>query len=177
MIDQILKLQALGHSIRKIAKSLGLSRNTVRRYVRDAEEAASRNAEVHKSEPAKPLWMAGLPWDDLRMKRRMGITAKQLYAEYEPAISYSRFCFQMRQAEKGKPEILPRIVHVPGEKIYIDFCDGIAVVDPKTGKKRSTELFVGVLPFSSYTFAIFTWDQSCQASCAATRLYGPGWEA
>mgnify|MGYP001585093546 CR=1 FL=1 len=158
MIHQILKLQAMGHSIRKISQSLKLSRNTVRRYLR---QGVTLVADVEPaSEPRVKLsWQEAIPWEELRSKRRRGVTAKQLYADYEPAISYPRFCFHLREAEKAKPQIAPRIMHNPGEKIHIDFCDGVVIVDPRTGKKRVTHLFAAVLPFSSYTFAIFTWDQ------------------
>src|SRR4051794_14919949 len=98
MIDQILKLQALGHSIRKISTSLGLSQNTVRRHLRHGESSTSTDAgHIEGGSLPKPGWAETLPWDEIRLKRRRGITAKQLYSDYEPAISYSRFCFHMRE--------------------------------------------------------------------------------
>ncbi len=50
-----------------------------------------------------------------------------------------------------------------GEKIHIDYTDGISIYDAKTGKELKTQLFVGTLAFSSYFYAEFCWDQK-QAS-------------
>jgi hypothetical protein len=43
-------------------------------------------------------------------------------------------------------------------KSFFDFCDGIEVIDRKTGEARSTQLLVGVLDFSSHTFGVFIED-------------------
>jgi transposase len=162
MINQVLKLKELGHPIRKISNSLGISRNTVRRYIRLSRVASPISMIDEASGEAQTLrlrWMTGISWEEICAKNKRGITAKQLYIEYEPQVSYSRFCFYLRESNTSLPSLAPRLVHNPGEKIYIDFCDGIAITDRKTGKKRTTQLFAAVLPFSSYTFATFTWDQ------------------
>ena len=49
--------------------------------------------------------------------------------------------------------------HKAGEKTQIDFCDGVPITDPLTGKTTSTQFFCGVLPFSSYTFGEFVPNQ------------------
>lgn len=48
-----------------------------------------------------------------------------------------------------------RSTHLPGQKAYVDF-SGVRphYTDPATGEKVVVELFVGVLGFSMYTFAI-----------------------
>ena len=52
-----------------------------------------------------------------------------------------------------------RLKHVPGEKAFVDYTDGIDIYDLNTGEVVSTELFVGTLPFSSYVYAEFTFSQ------------------
>jgi len=47
----------------------------------------------------------------------------------------------------------------PGERAEIDYCDGIDILDAATGEIVSTQLFVGVLCKSRYTFAEFTFSQ------------------
>lgn len=53
-----------------------------------------------------------------------------------------------------------RQVHRAGEKSFVDYCDGFLLVDPITGAVIKTQLFVGCLGASSYTFAEATLTQS-----------------
>ncbi len=46
-----------------------------------------------------------------------------------------------------------RQLHRAGEKCFVDFCDGISLIDADTGELIPTQLFVGALGASSYTFA------------------------
>ena len=52
-----------------------------------------------------------------------------------------------------------RLDHKAAEKSQIDFCDGLFITDRVTGNKTLTQFFLGVLPFSSYFFGEFVWDQ------------------
>ncbi len=52
-----------------------------------------------------------------------------------------------------------RLDHKPGEKVQVDFSDGVWLTDSTTGKKTLTEFFLGVLPFSSHVFGEFVLDQ------------------
>jgi transposase len=56
-------------------------------------------------------------------------------------------------------QVTIRLEHKPGEKTQIDFSDGLWITEPATGNKRQTQFFLGVLPFSSYTFGEFVLDQ------------------
>lgn len=53
--------------------------------------------------------------------------------------------------------------HAPGERSFVDYCDGIALIDPVSGAKVPTELFVGALGASSYTFAMASLSQELPA--------------
>jgi len=55
--------------------------------------------------------------------------------------------------------VVLRQPHRAGEKVFVDFCDGLWLTDPNTGTMISTQLFVGALGASSYTFAIATLTQ------------------
>jgi transposase len=50
--------------------------------------------------------------------------------------------------------------HKAGEKGFVDFCDGMFLTDAKTGELTKTELFVGTLGASSFTFACAVPSQS-----------------
>ena len=164
MIEQIIKLKEQGHPIKKIARSLGISKNTVRRYLRAPTSEKSSEVQVVTR---NSTWKSNLDWDGICEKRRQGYTAKQLYSDYEPAISYTRFCVHLRESVGKSSEIAMRLKHNPGEKVQIDFCDGIKIRDHRTGKLSKTQLFVGVLPFSSFTFALFTMNQKLDSFIAA----------
>ena len=44
-----------------------------------------------------------------------------------------------------------RQLHRAGEKTFVDFCDGIPLIDIETGELIPTQLFVGALGGSPYT--------------------------
>lgn len=153
MIDQIKELQAHGHSIRKISESLGISRNTVRHYLRgtDIQSAISR--------PEKGDWIKTFDWDTVVKEVNSGVTKMQLFKEYQPLVSYKRFCKLLFQRCSKPVKPACRISHTPGEKTFVDYCDGIKITCPKTGQEIKSQFFCGVLPFSSYAFGCFTEDQ------------------
>lgn len=157
MIEQILSMHKQGVSIRKISRALALSRNTIRAYLR--ESAKPGVEEIPLSEVPSHRWDLHFPWDRAIVLRKQGVTHKQIYAELSPAISYSRFSRVL--SERCKPTIRPtvRLDHEPAQRVQIDFCDGPSIKDARTGKLRKTYLFCAVFPFSSYTYAEFTFDQ------------------
>ncbi len=158
MIDQISKLREAGHPIKKIAVILGVSRNTVRRYLR--EEAATAITTTRIPGIKREVdWKKKLDWNLICDKRRQGYTAKHIYAEFEPEISYPRFCDHLREAIGKSSELAIRLKHNPAEKTQIDFCEGVPIIDHRSGKQRKTHLFIGVLPFSSFCFGVFVENQ------------------
>jgi hypothetical protein len=52
-----------------------------------------------------------------------------------------------------------RLEHKPGEKMFFDFTDGIPIHSRASDDIKKTQLFIGVLPFSSLTTGEFVWDQ------------------
>ncbi|MFK7825984.1 MAG: hypothetical protein AB8G05_17660 [Oligoflexales bacterium] len=155
MDNQILKLAELGYNIRGIAKCLNIARNTVRSRLR-------KNAE--KSPTQKGRWWDYANWDTILKERAKGVTLKQIYAEHgEELTTYSTFCRYIGRNFKkpASPTIPPQ--HVAGERVQIDYCDGLKVVDRKSGKLTKTHLFCSVLPFSGYTFAEFVLNQKLES--------------
>lgn len=153
MVNQIKELESQGVSIRRISESLGISRNTVRRYL--------RGEDCKKSATERPTldWMEQLNWELILKEVNSGVTKKQLYKEHLPPVSYKRFCKVIASKNMKPQKPAPRLAHEPGEKVYIDYCDGLKLTCPITGKKTKTHFFCGVLPFSSYTFGCFTENQ------------------
>jgi transposase len=79
-------------------------------------------------------------------------------AEHPDGYQYSQFAELYRRFEK-KLSVVPRQTHHGGEKIFVDFCDGIKLIDVDSGELVKTQLFVGALGASSYTFATATLSQ------------------
>jgi transposase len=149
MQNQVIELNRQGFTIRKIAKVLGLSRNTVRAILRTQPEP-----EI----PAPPLPQM-IDWQKIHDQFHKGTQLKTLWQEIQPEMSYWCFWRQFRNQFAAKPQVTIRLHHNPGEKIFFDFCDGLFITDRATGKKTKTQLFIGVMPFSSFTVGEFTLDQ------------------
>ena len=95
-------------------------------------------------------------------RRDHQVTLALLWQEYKTehpdGYQYSQFAELYRRFEK-KLSVVLRQTHRPGEKVFVDFCDGLSLIDPINGERVSTQLFVGALGASSYTFAIATLSQ------------------
>jgi transposase len=156
MINQVRELAAQKKPIRKISLILGISRNTVRQYLRQD------SAEPDQTDPQLSHWSNHLPWDEIAAKRIAGYQIDQLHKTYGPeAASYWAFNRLLKKKMLADPSHQVTIVqkHLAGEKVQIDYTDGLLVFDRATGKSRKTHLFVGVMAFSSYTFGTFCFDQ------------------
>ena len=85
------------------------------------------------------------------------MTLALLWEEYragvDDGISYSWFCDLYRTwAGRLKPTM--RLVHVAGEKLFVDFAGRTG-----TGEIVAVQIFVAVLGASSFTYAEATWSQ------------------
>jgi transposase len=120
----------------------------------------------------KPVSRAQRPLPDwLRIREELArrdhpVTLALLWSEYKSehpqGYQYSQFAELYRRFEK-RLSVVFRQTHRPGEKVFVDFCDGIALRDPLSGAAIATQLFVGALGASSYTFATATLSQELPA--------------
>jgi transposase len=153
MQTQIKIMSEQGHSIRTIARVLKLSRRTVRKYLEPAPAAAEKTSG----------WEAQIDWEYVRQEvAGRGTTIKQIGREVAPEIEYVKFWrayWEYASPVASPSEVTIRLDHQPGDKVQVDFSDGVWLTDRATGKKTLTELFLGVLPFSSHVFGEFVLDQ------------------
>ncbi len=181
-IKEVLRLKFESQlSEHEIAYSCQISRTTVRDYLRRATLAqlnwteASTLGEVQLIERLFPV--LPLPsqtdsrptpdfqyiYDQLRTYRKYNLTLIQLWTEYKEAhpdgYQYSQFCDLYRHW-RGKLDYVMRQEHRAGEKLFLDYSDGLSLVDPSTGEIRLTQLFVAVWGASNYTYAEATLSQS-----------------
>lgn len=152
MIDQIRRMQAEGHSIKKITLALKVSRNTVRRYLRTEEPSQSPEAQ-------KPRLEESIDWEMVASEIKRGRPVKRIYEEIGPTLSYAHFSRLVRAKNPTPQAVAIRLCHEPGEKTQVDYATGISITEPGTGKTTPTQFFCGVLPFSSLTFGEFSLSQ------------------
>jgi transposase len=181
----LLRLHFEGQTTRAISRSLGVGRTTVQDYVKRAlaagvgsweEIAALSEEELERrlgfsragtfgfAAPRKPA--AVMPdWAYVhREQARPSVTLALLWQEYRnvhggAAYGYTQFCEHYGRFA-GKLSLVMRQQHKAGEKAFVDYSDGLSLVDPATGERRKTQLFVGCLGASSYTFAEATLSQT-----------------
>lgn len=111
-----------------------------------------------------PNWLQDLDWKTLLKERAKGVSVKILYHEVGKAeVSYWAFWSTLNRLHgllnPETPKTTMRLVHKPGEKTFVDYGDGIGIVNSTTGEITKTWIFFGTLPFSSKVFAEFVFDQ------------------
>jgi len=180
-IKEVLRLKFdCGLSAREIARSCKVSRSAVAEYLMRAkaagiswpEAAALPDIQIEQSLfPVKPVpSLVKRPepdyehiYNELRTYRKFNLTLIQLWVEYKEehpdGYQYSQFCDLYRRW-KGKLDYYMRQEHRYGEKAFIDFSDGLSIIDPLTGELTLTQLFLAVWGASNYTYAEATLSQT-----------------
>lgn len=161
---QILGLYKKGIGKKRIAQILGISKNTVKGVVRAVD--AGPTLVVAGKTPSglgEADWSSSIDWEKVR--EELGhryATIKCLHAEFAPSgVDYLRFWRELKRriptdlAERARI----RFQYKPGQRVEIDYCDGIGITDRKTGTTKKTHLFVGVSSFTDYTFGEFSMTQ------------------
>ena len=170
---------------RSIAKMVGRGRTTIQEYLDRAKQAGFtdwreivglseevldqrlgfKKAAVFGVAPLRHPLLAMPDWNQIHNEMlKPHVTLALLWTEYREASSektygYTQFCEHYKRWTR-KLSVVMRQVHKAGEKSFVDYCDGLWLVDPVTGEKRQTQLFVGCLGASSFTFAEATLSQT-----------------
>ncbi|MDP5764869.1 IS21 family transposase [Pseudomonas aeruginosa] len=96
--------------------------------------------------------------------RRPDMTLELLWQEFreqEPnGVSYAQFTRHYRRWLK-KQKLSMRQVHLPGDKLFVDFCGRtIPIVDQATGKISQAQVFVATMGCSGYLYAVAVASQT-----------------
>ena len=180
-IKEVLRLKYdCGLSAREISRSCQVSRSTVADYLMKAQAAglswpeASTLTDTRIEERLFPVQRIPSSvkrpepdyeyiYNELRRYRKFNLTLIQVWLEYKEehpdGYQYSRFCDGYRRW-KGRLDYYMRQEHRYGEKAFIDYCDGLSIVDPLTGELTLTQLFLAVWGASNYTYAEATRSQT-----------------
>ncbi|MBQ2288351.1 MAG: IS21 family transposase [Lachnospiraceae bacterium] len=169
---EILRLKSLGFSERSIANSCGVSRNTVAKVTKRANELkiswpldfgmTDGVLEEMMFPKTKSATNKRMPDFDYIRKEllRNGVNKKLLWVEYceesrmngEEPLMYSQFCYYIQKNEERRRATM-HIPRKPGEQIEVDWAgDPAHIIDPDTGEIIDAWLFVGVMTYSQYAF-------------------------
>lgn len=163
-ITEIERLMKLGLTSRAIARALGVSRNTVKAARERQFGQPSETSEI-SADPSEAKWTDLVQWNEIQRSVLSGVSLQVLWSEQvedgRVPVQYPAF---WKQYEKRFPESRTSMHRVfePGSRVEIDYCDGIDIFEPTTGEILKTELFVGVLCHSRYTFAEFSLTQKSE---------------
>jgi transposase len=171
IVDEILRLESLKFTKRQISRTLGIHRNTITKYLEQHARAQLSEAahpgplNLMAAPPAIPTWVDGVDWqgirDEILKAVPIQIVYEELFDQGKVPVTYPAF---WKQLQKRAPLLKTTMVRIfePGSKIEIDYADGIDIVNVQTGEATRTELFVGVLAHSRYTYAEFTISQKSE---------------
>lgn len=175
-IKQLLRLREQGCATKKMARILGVSKNTVKDYLNKATVLPYTTSQLldMEDEALEHQFHAGNPayrderFEDFKNRldyfskelKRTGVNKRLLWEEYRQqnppggGYGYSQFCYHLSQHLKAtRPSMV--LDHQPGEKLFIDFAGKtLAYVDPYTGEIIECQVFVACLPYSDYGFAM-----------------------
>jgi transposase len=180
----IATLAANGWSARKIARELGLHRETVGRYLRPAEPVSNPaivpagSPEVSDSKPA--IVLAGVlahghkagrtsqcaPLAEVIQQSLLaGLSAQRIYQDLVAGHGFTGAYdavkrFVRRLAQKTEPPFR-RMECEAGQELQVDFGQGAWVVE--NGKRRKTHLFRCVLSHSRKGYSEVVWRQTSES--------------
>jgi len=149
---EITRLKSLGLKERAIARTLKMSRKTVRKYLTEQPTVLAVESELRFS------------WEEIITDHQVNdvpiqVLWEELKENDKTSWSYSYFWKQFQKKAPSSSPVTMIRHHVSGERAEIDYCDGIDILDPVTGELAKTHLFVGVLCRSRYTYAEFSFSQ------------------
>lgn len=166
-LKQVLQLQSDGISIREIARRVGISRNSVRKYLlrlNACKDASDRDlaAQAYSNDllelEAERLRQITIHFNAAAGAElsRTGVTRQLLWQEYlvqhPDGYSYSRYCHHLSQYLRNR-DLSMHLEYQASDMIMIDFAGKkMPYVDTTTGEQILCEVFVAILPFSGLIF-------------------------
>lgn len=166
-LKNVLRLHQQNIPIREIARRLGLSRNSVRKYLRllvadvrlpekelaslaynkvTQQQAIDRYEKLirHFSRHAQEL-------------HKTGVTRRLLWTEYlmredQSGYGYSQYCHHLKRWLR-KADLSYHLEYSPGDLTMCDYAGKkLSYVDRETGEIIYCDVYVAVLPYSGYTY-------------------------
>ncbi|PYN91835.1 MAG: IS21 family transposase [Candidatus Rokuibacteriota bacterium] len=179
-IREILRRLQVGEPDRRIARDLGVSRNTVARY----RVWAGRHGVLNGGPLPDPAALAGLlapvpterpaheqslvePWRErvLALHER-GVEGQAIWQllveEHGFTGSYSSVKRFLRRLAPGRSRATLRLEVSPGEEAQVDFGYAGQLLDPESGRVRRAWVFVMTLSCSRHQYAELVFEQTIE---------------
>ncbi|MES1221055.1 MAG: IS21 family transposase [Bacteroidota bacterium] len=171
-VRQIIKLYSQQMGMKRIGERLGMSKNTVKLYVRQFHALKTTKEELFKltdfelnklfhpprktpaNDRLKQLFDF-YPVMEIQLRRR-GMTVSKQFRVFKAAnpegyeeTAFYKYYNQWRK--KVNPTM--HIEHKVGDKMYVDFAGGtLPYVDTDTGELKNAQVFVAILGWSQYAY-------------------------
>lgn len=169
-INQIHRLYNQGVGIREISRRTGISRNSVKKYIKCLP---TENASDDDSATGSFVYPSSeeLEYQKKRLEvlqnyievnfselKKTGVTRGVLWQEYlalyPDGYSYSQFCYHLSLWAK-KTDVVMHLEYKPAELIMIDFAGKkLHYTDADTGEVFPCEVFIAILPYSGLIFCM-----------------------
>ncbi len=176
-VRKIAQMVLAGKSRRSIAEELGISRNTVKKYLYKLQQTGMSLEELILLEDREINHLMEDPPKEIdKLKelkklfpriekelRRVGVTRWLLWEEYKrdhpEGYSYTQFCYHYQQWCKSG-EVTMHFEHKAGDKLFVDYAGKkLSIVDWATGEIKKVEVFIAVLGASQMTYVEATLSQ------------------
>ena len=172
-LKQILRLKQQGLSISAIMLNTGVSRPTIRKYLKRmsntdidddktlvpddgtlADRVYNNDITAIKGERYQ-LLLEHFSYAETEVSKT-GVTRQLLWIEYKDrhpdGYNYSQYCYHFNEFVRHK-EVVMHLEHKAGETIMIDFAGKkLSYVDTASGELITCQVFVAVLPHSGLVF-------------------------
>jgi transposase len=171
-LRQILQLHSQGRSKLQIASQTGISRNTLKKYLKaftaskltffeisslsdkDVEELFIKGEEKPLGDKLQTL-LHLFPSIDKELKKK-GVTRQLLWEGYKKEHPNGFGLSQFKHyygCWKAQVNPTMRMEHKAGDKLYVDFAgDKLTLVDEQSGEIEEVEVFVAILGASQLTY-------------------------
>lgn len=179
-LRQMLRLYAQGESKLRISELTGVSRNTLKKYLKIYAQLGLNLTEIEKKSDQELDQLFGecqlpepcekykvletfFPEMEKELKKR-GVTRQILWERYiarhPDGYKVSQFKYHYQEWLKQSKPVM-HIEHIAGDKMYIDYAgEKLHLVDKNTGEIIAVEVFVSVLGASQMTYIEATHSQS-----------------
>ena len=176
--QQVRALLQLGWSHRRIARELGVHRETVSRYVRQqragppvviagSEDEPVRQLAVLQTRPnpiTGPPSLAAPYHEVIAQALERGLSAQRIWQdlmeEHGYGGGYLTVQRYVRALKRVRPEVADRLEHPPGEEAQVDFFKSPAPVLDSAGRWRRPWVFRMTLSCSKHGYEEALWSQA-----------------
>lgn len=156
-VAQMLRLKAAGLGIKSIARKMGCSKNTVRRYLRSDGWVAYKRPERKSTLHGLKAWLGERLQQD---RGNADVVRQDLQRQHGVAVSLrtvERAVAPFRRELRAAEVATMRFETVPGEQLQIDFGETVLSI---AGERVKVHLFVATLGYSRRPYvALFSHER------------------